>query len=151
MKVGVLARNQVWQVWQKFGWFDPGSPPMESKQCPYCSTGQDETLSHFLSVCPRFHDARTAAHNQIRAQLSSSLRKALSSGWRCLEETPLSATGLQLRRVPTALVQQSGRTVRSADIDIGSMALGRGRHDFVLVSNLSHRIAILELCKPSDV
>ena len=123
----------------------------ESKQCPYCSTGQDETLSHFLSVCPRFHDARTAAHNQIRAQLSSSLRKALSSGWRCLEETPLSATGLQLRRVPTALVQQSGRTVRSADIDIGSMALGRWRPDFVLVSDLHHRIAILELCRPSDV
>ena len=96
-----------------------------SKQCPYCSSGQDETLSHFLSVCPRFHDARTAAHNQIRGQLSASLRKSLPNGWMQLEETRMAATSLLLRRVPTAQVQQSGQPVSASDIAVGSMSLGR--------------------------
>ena len=43
-----------------------------SGQSLFCNSGEDKTLSHFLSACPRFHDARTAAHNQIRTQLSVS-------------------------------------------------------------------------------
>ena len=123
----------------------------ESKKCPYCSSGQDETLTHFLSVCPRFHDARTAAHNQIRGQLAASLKKSLPQGWRQLEETRMAATGLHLRRVPTAQVQQSGRTVSNADIQVGSMSLGRWQPDLMLISHSRCKIAILELCRPSDV
>ena len=120
----------------------------KSKQCPYCSNGQDETHSHFLSVCPRFHDARTAAHNQIREQLSASLRKSLPDGWRLLEETRMAATGLVLRRVPTAQVQQSGQTVSASDITVGSMSLGRWQPDLVLISRSQHKIAILEPADP---
>ena len=123
----------------------------ESKKCPFCSSGQDETLTHFLSVCSKFHDARTAAHNQIRGQLSASLKKSLPKGWIQFEETRMAATGLQLRRVPTVQVQQSGRTVSNADVEVGSMSLGRWQPDLVLISHSRHKIAILEVCRPSDV
>jgi len=122
-----------------------------SRQCLFCNSGQDETLSHFLSVCPRFHDARTAAHNQIRSQLSVSLRKSLLRGWRLHEETPMLATGLQLRRVPTIQVQNSGRPISDADAVAGDMAVGRWRPDFIAISESRKKIAIVELCRPSDV
>jgi ribonuclease HI len=123
----------------------------QSRQCPFCSSGQDETLSHFLSVCSRFHDARTAAHNQIRSQLSVSLRESLPAGWQLFEETPMLATGLQLRRIPTAQVQDSGRPVSDADVVAGEMATGRWRPDFLAVSYSRSKIAIVEVCRPSDV
>ena len=122
-----------------------------SRQCLFCNSGQDDTLSHFLSVCPRFHDARTAAHNQIRSKLSAVLKKSLLGNWKLFEETPMLATGLQLRRVHTAQVQQSGRPVRDTDTAAGDMALGRWRPDLLAVSYSRHKIAILELCRPSDV
>ena len=122
-----------------------------SRQCLFCNSGQDDTLSHFLSVCPRFHDARTAAHNQIRSKLSAVLKKSLLGNWKLFEETPMLATGLQLRRVHTAQVQQSGRPVRATDTAAGDMALGRWRPDLLAVSYSRHKIAILELCRPSDV
>jgi len=123
----------------------------ESRQCLFCSSGQDETLSHFLSVCSRFHDARTAAHNQIRSQLSVSLRKSLPAGWQLFEETPMLATGLQLRRISTAQVQDSGRPVSEADVVTGETAVGRWRPDFLAVSYSLSKIAIVEVCRPSDV
>jgi len=123
----------------------------ESRQCLFCSSGQDETLSHFLSVCSRFHDARTAAHNQIRSQLSVSLRKSLPAGWQLFEETPMLATGLQLRRISTAQVQDSGRPVSDADLAAGETAVGRWRPDFLAVSYSLSKIAIVEVCRPSDV
>ena len=123
----------------------------ESRQCLFCGSGQDETLSHFLSVCSRFHDARTAAHNQIRSQLSVSLRKSLPAGWQLFEETPMCATGLQLRRISTAQVQDSGRSVSDADILAGEMAVGRWRPDFLAVSYSRSKIAIVDVCRPSDV
>ena len=122
-----------------------------SRQCLFCNSGQDETLSHFLSVCPRFDDARTAAHNQIRLQLSVSLSKSLLRGRRLHEETPVLATGLQLRRVPTIQVQNSGRPVSDADAAAGDMAGGRWRPDFIAVSESRKKIAMEELCRPSDV
>ena len=114
----------------------------ESRQCLFCSSGQYETLSHFLSVCSRFHDARTPAHNQIRLQLSVSLRKSLPAGWQLFEETPMFATGLQLCRISTAQVQDSGRPVSDADILAGEMAVGRWRPDFLAVSYSRSKIAI---------
>jgi hypothetical protein len=122
-----------------------------SRQCLFCSSGQDETLSHFLSVCPRFHDARTAAHNQIRLQLSVSLRKSLPRRWLLYEETQMLATGLLLHRVPTVQVQNSGRLVSDADAAAGDMAVGKWRPDFIAISESRKKIAILELCRPSDV
>ena len=104
-----------------------------SRQCLFCGSGQDETLSHFLGVCPRFHDARTAAHNQIRLQLFMSLRKSLPRSWRLYEESPMLATGLRLRRVPTGQVQLSGWPVSDADAVAGDMAVGRWRPDLLVV------------------
>jgi len=122
-----------------------------SKQCQHCTSGQDETLSHFLSVCPKFHDARTAAHNQIRVNLSTSLQASLPGEWTLYEETPMrDIRHLQLRRVPSIQVKQSGRDVSAADEASGSMSLGNWRPDFVAVSRARRKIAILDVCRPSD-
>ena len=121
-----------------------------SKVCPYCSSGSNETLSHFLSVCPRFHDARTAAHNQIRARLSSSLRRHLPHGWILHEEAPMLRTGLQMRPVSSMRVRETGRYVCDADLEAGRMSIRLWQPDFVAVSFRAQKIAILELCRPSD-
>ena len=121
-----------------------------SKLCPHCASGANETLSHFLSVCPRFHDARTAAHNQIRARLSSSLKRHLPRKWKLYEEAAMLRTGLQLRPVSSARVRETGRCVSEADLEAGRMSLSRWQPDFVSVSFKAKKIAILELCRPSD-
>ena len=121
-----------------------------SKICPHCSSGANETLSHFLSVCPRFHDARTAAHNQIRARLSSYLKRHLPRKWKLYEEAAMLRTGLQLRPVSSARVRETGRCVSEADLEAGRMSLSRWQPDFVSVSFKAKKIAILELCRPSD-
>jgi ribonuclease HI len=121
-----------------------------SKLCPHCASGANETLSHFLSVCPRFHDARTAAHNQIRARLSSSLKRHLPRKWKLYEEAAMLRTGLQLRPVSSAMVRETGRCVSEADLEAGRMSLSRWQPDFVSVSFKAKKIAILELCRPSD-
>jgi hypothetical protein len=122
-----------------------------SKLCQRCSSGAIETLSHFLSVCPSFHDARTAAHNQIRACLSSSLKRHLPSKWKLYEETAMLRTGLKMRPVSSARVRETGRCISVADLEAGRMSLSRWQPDFVAVSFKAKKIAILELCRPSDV
>ena len=122
-----------------------------SKLCPHCSSGVNETLSHFLSVCPRFHDARTAAHNQIRARLSSSLKRHLPRKWKLYEEAAMLRTGLRMRPVSSARVRETGRCVSEADLETGRMSLSRWQPDFVAVSFKAKKIAILELCRPSDI
>ena len=61
------------------------------------------------------------------------------------------ATGLRLRPVPTDQVQLSGRPVSDADAVAGDMAVGRWRPDFRVVSESRQKIAIVELCRSSDV
>ncbi len=60
----------------------------------------DSEPNHFACVCPAFREARTAAHNQLRAVLAVSLKDAgsdaLSEDWAAFEETPLAATGLKV-------------------------------------------------------
>jgi hypothetical protein len=119
--------------------------------CPHCSSQQIETFTHFMSICPRFHDARVAAHNQIRECLSTALYKALPKGWVLHEETPMSKTGLRLTPVPTVLVQNSGRSVQESDIEAGSMHLGRWQPDLLLVSYTRRKIAIMDVIRPSDI
>jgi ribonuclease HI len=121
-----------------------------SKICPHCSSGANETLSHFLSVCPRFHDARTAAHNQISACLSSSLKSHLPHKWKLYKEAAMLRTGLRMRPVSSARVRETGRHVSEANLKAGRMSLSRWQPDFVAVSFKAKKIAILELCRPSD-
>ena len=117
-----------------------------SKLCPHCSSGVNETLSHFLSVCPRFHDARTAAHNQIRARLSSSLKRHLPRKWKLYEEAAMLRTGLRMRPVSSARVRETGRCVSEADLETGRMSLSRWQPDFVAVCFKAKKIAIMEVC-----
>ena len=34
-------------------------------ECPFCTSGKNETLFHWQQECPRFHDARTKVHDDI--------------------------------------------------------------------------------------
>ncbi len=77
----------------------------KSSQCPHCSNTATETLAHFECVCPAFREARTVAHNQVRAVLAISLKDALSEDWEVFEKTPLAATGLKLQQVSIETVQ----------------------------------------------
>ncbi len=76
----------------------------------------------------------TCAHNPIRSQLSVSLRKSLPAGWQLFEENPMFATGLQLHRISTAQVQDSGKPVSDADVVAGEPAVDRWRPNFLTVS-----------------
>ena len=40
-----------------------------SPLCLHCSSNEDETFNHFTSVCPKFREARTSAHNQVLPSL----------------------------------------------------------------------------------
>jgi hypothetical protein len=60
------------------------------------------------------------------------------------------ATGLQLRRISTAQVQDSGRPVSDADVVTGETAVGRWRPDFLAISYSRSKIAIVEVCRPSQ-
>jgi len=68
-----------------------------------------------------------------------------------MEETPMMATQLQMCRVSTALVRQSGRVVRAADEQAGTMSLRRWQPDLLAISYPCHKIAIVELCWPLNV
>ena len=54
-----------------------------------------------LVFCPKFREARTAAHNELRAVVAASLKSSLSEDWHTFEdsEESLAATGLRLQRV----------------------------------------------------
>ena len=61
-----------------------------TNECSFCSSQQRETFNHFKRICPRFHDARVAAHNKICECLSEARRncgrKVLPKGWVLYEE-----------------------------------------------------------------
>ena len=67
------------------------------------------------------------------------------------EETPIFLTGLCLKEVPTALVQQAGRSIQDSQIQAGLMSLGRWQPDIVGMSLAKKTIAIgPEVSPPSD-
>ena len=106
----------------------------KSPTCPHCDTGVPESLTHFACVCPKFREARTSAHNQVRDVFTSFLTSALESKWTVFEETRMARTGLVLQSTSSATVDE----------------LGRRQPDWVLVSESRKRIAIVDLCRPSD-
>ena len=89
----------------------------KSPNCTFCDRGDGETKSHFLKVCPKFRNARTAVNT---------LRKS-SADWKLADEAPMFLTGLYLKEVPTStvLVRQAGRSVQDSQIQAGQMSLGR--------------------------
>ncbi len=51
----------------------------QSPICLHCSEGTPECLTHFACVCPKIREARTSAHNQVRAVVTSFLSSTLGS------------------------------------------------------------------------
>ena len=107
----------------------------DSPLCPHCSDGVPESLTHFACVCPKFREARTSAHNQVRDVVTSFLDSTLGPEWTMFEETRMANTGLILRSTSHATAEQWGRR----------------QPDWVLISQHHKRIAIVDLCRPSDV
>ena len=107
---------------------------VRSPTCPYCDEWTPESLAHFACVCPKFRKARTSAHNQVQDVITSFLNSALGSKWTVFEETQMSRTSLVLQPTSSATTDQ----------------LGRRQPDWVLVSETHKRIAIVDLCRPSD-
>ena len=73
--------------------------------------------------------------NQARNVITSFLTNTLGSEWTVFEETRMARTGLVLRPTPLATTDQ----------------LGRRQSDWILVSKTHKKIAIVDLCRPSDV
>ena len=74
-----------------------------------------ESLSHFFSICPKFHQARTAEHNQVCKIFATSVRKHLAAHWSVFHENPLRSTGLVLELILTDVVLKSGRHISDSD------------------------------------
>ena len=111
----------------------------QSSICPHCDERVPETLTHFACLCPKFREARTPAHNQVRDVITSFLAATLRPEWTLFEETRVAKTGLILR-LPSLL-----------NGDVGHGQLGRRQPDWILMSKEHKRIAIVDLCRPSDV
>jgi hypothetical protein len=67
--------------------------------------------------------------------ITSFLNSTLGANWKIFEETRMSKTGLKICSTPQATAEQWGRR----------------QPDWVLVSQHHKRIAIVDLCRPSDV
>ena len=120
----------------------------QSSQCPYCQA-QCETLAHFTTICPRFREARTAGHNQVRAKLTSLLLRCLpKQQWKLFEETPMRRTGLELQQVSVACMVAAERLPQGYQGD--SVSAENLQPDMVLVSQSLKKIGLLDLCRPFD-
>ena len=97
--------------------------------------GVTETLAHFMCVCPRFREARTASHNRAFACVSNFLQQTISVKWKLYVETPLGSLGLQLQDVR---------------IDGEPTSLQRWQPDAVAISWHHKRIGIVEFSRPAD-
>ena len=124
---------------------------VKSPHCPHCSDNAIETLTPFACVCPKFREARTAAHNQLRAVVAASLQSSLSEDWHTFEEKSLAATGLRLQRVRAGEVLLARGESGAQDPAQDTVDISRWQPDFVLISWKHKKIAILELTRPSDV
>jgi hypothetical protein len=109
----------------------------QTPTCPHCDKRVPESLTHFACLCPKFREARTFAHNQVRDVITSFLTSTLRPEWTLFEETRMAKTGIILRS--SSLIDD--------DVD----QLGRRQPDWILVSTVHKRIAIVDLCHPSDI
>ncbi len=93
---------------------------VKSQQCPHCSNNELETLTHFACFCPAFREARTAAHNQLRAVLAASLKNSLPEDGNVFEKTQLASTGLKLQQVPDEEVRLA-LDATSTEVEAGNV------------------------------
>ena len=112
----------------------------QTPTCPHCDERVPESLTHFACPCPKFREARTSAHNQVRNVITSFLTSTISPEWTLFEETRMAKTGLILR-------SSDSSSLTADDVD----QLGRRQPDWILLSKEAKRIAIIDLCRPSDI
>jgi len=118
--------------------------------CPWCQLGVPETLGHFLSMCPKFREARTEAHNRCWRDILRVLERVSPASWKFFLDKPMSDTGLlgaqnrlgEGSAAITAMASQSGGNA--------GPNLLRLRPDAVAVNHELKKIAILEHCRPYD-
>jgi hypothetical protein len=81
--------------------------------------------------------------------MSSLFPKIIDSNWTVLEETRMGNMGLILRTVPATLVARA----RNLPLDDPKLMcyLSRWQPDWVAISHVHKRIAIIDFCRPSDV
>jgi len=110
-----------------------------SPNCQFCSQGVPETLGHFTSSCPHFHDAYTAAHDRAWSVIRKMVEKFAPPCWKFYHERPMGSLGLIPAR--NMLRSLSDGTV----MDIGAL-----RPDTVAVCQELRKIAIIDFCRPFD-
>ena len=115
-----------------------------SANCSWCGANVPETLCHFVSVCPRFHDARTAAHNRTWQVIIADLKRIMLPGWRLFVETSIGDTGL-LRNMLIQGASPSGRRPAQSFEHYCKL-----RPDAVAVNLQLKKIAIMDLTRPFD-
>ena len=144
-------------------WFPERYPTPNCSWCQHASVdgaqGVPETLSHFLTVCPRFREARTEAHNACWRAIMRDIDRVVAPEWQFFYDRPMRDTGLLTGPTGSA---QAGRALDEQAAAAEPQALpepGDGeqpadlrnlRPDAVAVNSRLKTIVILEHCRPFD-
>ncbi len=83
--------------------------------CWHCGEGVGETLTHFACICPKFREARTSAHIQVRRGITFFLARIIGRKWKMFEETCMKNTGLTLSPVSAAALSLAQQRRVEAD------------------------------------
>ena len=122
---------------------------VKSQQGLFCADGTLETLTQFACLCPKFREERTSDHNQVRQAINYFLRQTVGPNWIVFEEVRMGQLGLTLRPVLASRVAHALN--RSPDAFGREDDLGRWQPDWVIVSEVHKELAIVDLCRPTDV
>ena len=123
---------------------------LQSSECPHCSMGAAETLGHFACVCPRFREARTAAHNRAWDTVSSFIASKAGGHWKFHWDTPMMFTGLASAPVLQEEPQRGSEPLGQSESQPELVRIDNLRPDGVAISHTAKKIGILEFCRPSD-
>ena len=104
-----------------------------SPLCPHCSCRENETFTHFTSVCPKFREACISTHNQVQRMITAFLARNIGRRWKMFEKKSPKSTGLVLRPVSATSVARARR--QSTDDQDSVQDLGRWQTDWILVSS----------------
>jgi len=115
-----------------------------SANCQWCGANVPETLCHFVSVCSKFHHARTAAHNRAWQTIVKDLKRSVLPGWQFFIETTIQDTGLLGNHLPSARRLDGRPTIREVE------RYRNLRPDAVVVNPSLKKVAIMDLTRPFD-
>ena len=115
-----------------------------SANCTWCGANVPETLCHFVSVCPKFHHARTAAHNRTWQTIVTDLKRSTLPSWQFFVESTIGETGL----LSGPLLEETRPTIPQVAHDVAH--LRNLRPDAVVVNISLKKIAIVDLTRPFD-